>query len=86
MADAAEHRPRGVTAAYDVIGVNLRRFRCDRIQGSVQGRSRMTWANLITALLAPKALPWFPEVVRDISRFKIKDAMWLVSCAPRIAG
>lgn len=35
VADAAEHHPRGVTAAYTDIGVTLKRFSFERIQGSV---------------------------------------------------
>jgi virulence-associated protein VapD len=72
VAEAAEHHPRGVSAAYSEIGDILRGFDFERIQGSVYVTEKDDMANLFAALLALKALPWFPEVVRDIRGFKIE--------------
>ncbi len=73
VADAAEHHPRGVAAAYADIGTALKKFGSDRIQGSVYVSQNDDMANLFAALLALKALPWFPKVVRDIRGFKIEN-------------
>lgn len=73
VADAAEHHPRGVPAAYGDIGVTLRKFDFGRIQGSVYVTENDDMANLFAALLALKALPWFPLVVRDIRGFRIEN-------------
>ena len=73
VADAAEHHPRGVTAAYTDIGTTLKRFHFERIQGSVYVCDNNDMANLFAALLALKALPWFAQVVRDIRGFRIEN-------------
>ena len=73
VADAAEHHPRGVTSAYTDIGVTLKRFGFDRIQGSVYVSENNDMANLFAALLALKSLPWFASVVRDIRGFRIEN-------------
>jgi virulence-associated protein VapD len=43
VADAAEHHTRGVTDAYTDIGVTLKRFGFERIQGSVTSAKTTTW-------------------------------------------
>ena len=73
VADAAEHHPRGVSAAYSEIGATLLQFGFDRIQGSVYVTENDDMANLFAALLALKALAWFPQVVRDIRGFRIEN-------------
>lgn len=73
VADAEEHHPRGATAAYSEIASTLRRFDFERIQGSVYVTNSDSMANLFAALLALKALPWFPLSVRDIRGFKIEN-------------
>ncbi len=73
VADAAQHHPIGVSAAYAEIGGTLRRFGFERIQGSVYVTETDDMANLFAALLALKALPWFPLAVRDIRGFKIEN-------------
>jgi virulence-associated protein VapD len=73
VAEAAQHHPRGVTAAYNDIGFTLRRFAFERVQGSVYVTEKDDMANLFAALLALKKLPWFPQVVRDIRGFKIEN-------------
>ena len=73
VADAAEHHPRGVTAAYTDLGATLRRGGFERVQGSVYVTEKDDMANLFAALLALKALLWFPLSVRDIRGFKIEN-------------
>ncbi len=73
VAAADKHHPRGVSAAYSDVSTVLRRFGFDRVQGSVFVTEKDDMANLFAALLALKALPWFPEVVRDIRGFRIEN-------------
>ena len=73
VADAETHHPRGVTAAYADIANTLRKFDFERIQGSVYVTETDDMANLFAALLALKALPWFPHAVRDIRGFRIEN-------------
>ncbi len=42
------------------------------MQGSVYLTHRDDLANLFAAILALKALPWFPHSVRDIRAFKVE--------------
>jgi len=73
VADAVVHHPRGVPAAYTDIGITLKKFGFDRVQGSVYVTEKDDMANLFAALLALKALPWFAKVVRDIRGFRIEN-------------
>ena len=73
VADAAEHHPRGVAAAYNEIGVTLSQFGFERVQGSVYATEKDDMAKLFAALLALKGLTWFPQVVRDIRGFRIEN-------------
>ena len=73
VADAEEHHPRGVSAAYADIASTLRQFGFERVQGSVYVTELDDMANLFAALLALRALPWFPQAVRDIRGFKIEN-------------
>ena len=73
VADADEPHPRGVSAAHSDTGTVLRRFDFERIQGRVDVTEKDDMANLFVALLALKALPWFPQVVRDIHGLKIEN-------------
>jgi virulence-associated protein VapD len=73
VSDTEKHHPRGVSAAYADIGSTLRNFAFERIQGSVYVTHRDDMANLFSALLALKALQWFPLAVRDIRGFRIEN-------------
>ena len=73
VADADEHHPKGVSAAYAEIASTLRQFSFERVQGSVYVTQKDNMANLFAALLALRALPWFPQAVRDIRGFKIEN-------------
>jgi virulence-associated protein VapD len=73
VAETEKRHPRGAAAAYSEIGTTLRRFSFERVQGSVYITTDNDMANLFTALLALKALPWFPLSVRDIRGFRIEN-------------
>jgi virulence-associated protein VapD len=66
--------PKGTVQAYADIGRTLRRFGFEWRQGSVYTCDNEDIANLVEALQALKALPWFPASVRDIRAFHVE--MW----------
>jgi virulence-associated protein VapD len=68
----AENHPKGVSQAYADIGAVLAGFAFDRVQGSLYITARDDLANLFSAILALKALPWLPDSVRDIRAFKVE--------------
>jgi len=65
--------PKDIRAAYADVGSVLRRFGFEWIQSSVYVTDNDDMANLFAALLALKALPWFPVSVRDIRGFRIEN-------------
>ena len=73
VADTEKHHPKGISQAYADIGSALERFGFRRIQGSVYVTNSDDMANLFQAILALKALPWFPASVRDIRAFRIEQ-------------
>jgi virulence-associated protein VapD len=73
VADTEKHHPKGISQAYSDIGSTLRRFGFERIQGSVYVTDNENMANLFEAIIALKALPWFPASVRDIRAFRIEQ-------------
>jgi virulence-associated protein VapD len=73
VADTEKHHPKGISQAYADIGGTLERFGFRRIQGSVYVTNSDDMANLFQAILALKALLWFPASVRDIRAFRIEQ-------------
>ena len=73
VADTEKHHPKGVSQAYTDIGTTLDRFGFRRIQGSVYVTDSENMANLFEAIMALKALSWFPTSVRDIRAFRIEQ-------------
>jgi virulence-associated protein VapD len=73
VAATNEHHPKGVPQAYNDIAATLARFGFERIQGSVYVTKSEDMAKLFEAILALKALPWFPKSVRDIRAFRIEQ-------------
>ena len=73
VADTEKHHPKGISQAYTDISSTLERFGFGRIQGSVYVTNSDDMANLFQAILALKALPWFPASVRDIRAFRIEQ-------------
>lgn len=72
VAETAAHHPKGVSQAYMDIGNVLARYGFDRVQGSLYVTQKDDMANLFSAIMALKALPWFPPSVRDIRAFKVE--------------
>ena len=74
---AEEHHPKGATSgatpAYTDIGDVLRRFGFEWKQGSLYTTEDENMANLFSALMALKAMDWFPKVVKDIRAFKVEQ-------------
>ena len=64
--------PKSVPAAYAEIGKTLAQYGFEGIQGSVYVTERDDLANLTAAMTSLKALPWFPQSVRDIRAFRIE--------------
>ena len=65
--------PKGVTQACNDIGNTLAGYGFDWRQGSVYVCDNEDLANLLSALNALKALPWFPASVRDIRAFRVEQ-------------
>ena len=72
VADTAAKHPKGVSQAYADIASTLAGFGFGRIQGSLYATQQDDLANLFSAIMALKALPWFPASVKDIRAFKIE--------------
>jgi virulence-associated protein VapD len=73
VAETAAAHPKGVSQAYADIGTNLVvGFGFSRVQSSLYLADRDDLANLFSAIVASKALPWFPASVRDIRAFKVE--------------
>lgn len=65
--------PKGTAGAYRDVGRKLQEFGFERVQGSVYVTTRDDLANLTAAILGLKALPWFPQCVRDIRAFRMES-------------
>jgi virulence-associated protein VapD len=72
VADTASAHPKGVPQAYVDIGATLGSFGFARVQGSIYVTESENLANLFAALSALRALPWFPQSVRDIRAFRVE--------------
>jgi len=72
VADTAQHHPKSISQAYSDIGSCLLGFGFSRIQGSLYITPSDDLANLFSAIMALKALAWFPKCVRDIRAFKVE--------------
>jgi virulence-associated protein VapD len=55
------------------VGNLLLHFEFASVQGSVLLSESEDLANLLLAMNALKALPWFPKVVRDIRAFRVEQ-------------
>jgi virulence-associated protein VapD len=72
VAETAQNHPKGVSQAYADIGATLSGFGFNRVQGSLYITPSDDLANLFSAIMALKALTWFPDSVRDIRAFKVE--------------
>jgi len=73
VAEAEMRHPKGTTAAYDEIARTLKRYDFARVQGSVYTTEVEDLANLLQAMNALRALPWFADTVRDIRAFRVEQ-------------
>jgi virulence-associated protein VapD len=73
VAETSAHHPSSVTQAYTDIATTLAAHGFERIQGSVYVTTSDDMANLFKAIMALKALPWFPLSVRDLRAFRIEQ-------------
>ncbi len=72
VAETSKHHPKGLSQAYADIGAVLDDFSFSRVQGSLYLTEKDDLANLFAAILALKAMSWFPPSVRDIRAFKVE--------------
>ena len=73
VADIREHYPKGISSAYAEIGKTIAPFGFLRVQGSVYVTRTPDMGNLLQAVLALKALPWFPKCARDVRGFRVEN-------------
>lgn len=73
VAETAANHPKGVSQAYADIGATLSGFGFVRVQGSLYTTPSDNLANLFSAIMALKTLPWFAGSVRDIRAFKVEQ-------------
>lgn len=71
--DAEAHHPKGVSQAYADVASTLKKFGFSRVQGSLYTTDKEDMANLFSALMALRALPWFPKVIGDIRAFRVEQ-------------
>ena len=73
VAEAEKNHPIGFSQAYADIGQILSQFGFERVQGSLYVTKNEDMANLFSAMLALRAMPWFPPTVRDIRAFRLEQ-------------
>ena len=70
--DTLSHHPRGVPQAYADIRRVLAQHGFEWTQGSVYLTRNENLAKLTEAMVALRAMPWFPKCVRDIRAFRVE--------------
>ena len=73
VAEVEAIHPKGYQAAYAEIGSALKKYDFRRIQGSVYLTENDSLANLTAAMTVLRALPWFPQCVRDVRAFRVEN-------------
>ena len=73
VAETAARHPKGVSQTYADIGETLAEHGFSRVQGSPCTTPSEDMAGLFAAILALKALPWFPGSVRDLRAFRVEQ-------------
>ncbi|MEO0414868.1 MAG: virulence factor, partial [Verrucomicrobiota bacterium] len=71
--ETQKNHPISVREAYRDIAKTLKLHGFEWIQGSVYINKEESMTNVVSAVLALKALPWFPTSVRDIRAFRIEN-------------
>ncbi len=70
---AKRHHPKTINVAMSEICITLKRFGFESQQNSLYTCDNEDLANLFAAMVALKALPWFPASVRDIRAFRVEQ-------------
>ena len=65
--------PKSLRQAYRDIESTLGRYGFHRVQQSTFHSERDDLTNLIAAVNALKALPWFPDCVKDIRGYRVEQ-------------
>ena len=78
VAETAARHPRGVSQAYADIGATLAEHGFTRVQGSLYITPGEDMAALFAAIMALRALPWFPGSVRDLRAFRVEQWLSLI--------
>ena len=73
VADIRQHYPKGISNAYTEIGKTLAPHGFERVQGSVYIANSPDMRNLLAAINALTALPWFAKCARDIRGFRVEN-------------
>ena len=73
VAEAEKFHPKGSSQAYADIGQLLSRYGFERVLGSLYVTQDEDMANLFSAMMALRSLPWFPSTVRDIRAFRLEQ-------------
>lgn len=73
VAETEAAHPKGLTQAYKDIRAVLADHGFEWVQGSVYVAAHEDMARLFAAIMALKALPWFPRSVRDIRAFRVEQ-------------
>jgi virulence-associated protein VapD len=73
VADADAHHPSGQRKAYGDVARTLEGFGFKRVQWSVYAADTDDMANLFSAILALRALPWFGPSVKNIRAFRMEQ-------------
>jgi len=71
--DTEDSHPKSVSQAYAYIRNTLAIFGFEWRQGSVYTTDHEDLANLTSAMIALRNLPWFSKSVRDIRAFRVEQ-------------
>ena len=63
----------GYSQAYADIGRILSQYNFENVQGNLYVTKNEDMANLFSAMIALRAMPWFPPTVRDIRAFRLEQ-------------
>lgn len=73
VAEAEKLHPKGFSQAYADIGQLLGQYGFERVQGSLYVTKNEDMANLFSAMMSLRSMPWFPATVRDIRAFRLEQ-------------
>jgi len=77
VAEAEKSHPKGFSQAYADIGQLLSQFGFERIQGSLYVTKNEDMANLFSAMIALREMPWFPTPFATFEHFVWSNGLTL---------